>query len=227
MLYDGAPMTHQLPGSIAIDGPAASGKTTVGLAIAAEFGYSFLDTGLMYRGVTLAALRAGVPADNDAVKPLLRRMRMTVRVDAAGTRVFLGGEDVTGELRRSDVEKNVSKYSALASVRASMVRRQRTIAKREATVLAGRDIGTVVLPNAPLKLYLDASEEARAKRRGTQATQDENDAKKDIASRDKVDAARAVSPMRPADDAIAVDTTNMTLEQVISFALEKVRCARN
>lgn len=225
MLYDGPPMSDKLPRTIAIDGPAASGKTTVGLAIAARYGYSFLDTGLMYRGVTLAALRAGVPATEEAVRPLLRRLRMTVEVSPAGTRVSLRGEDVTDALRGPDVEKNVSKYSALPNVRASMVRRQRAIANRGAAILAGRDIGTVVLPKAPLKLYLDASEDARAKRRGTQSTQDAKDAQQDIANRDRVDAARTVSPMKPATDAIVVDTTEMTLDQVIALALEKVACA--
>jgi cytidylate kinase len=130
-------------------------------------------------------------------------------------------------LRGPDVEKNVSSYSALPNVRASMVRRQRAIANRGAAILAGRDIGTVVLPKAPLKLYLDASEDARAKRRGTQTTQDAKDARQDISNRDRVDAARTVSPMKPATDAIVVDTTEMTLDEVIALALEKVACAKS
>jgi len=214
-----------LPDTIAIDGPAASGKTTVGSAIARKFGYLFLDTGLMYRAVTLAAIRAHAEPTSAAAKQLLRTLRLSVRATANGTHVFLGQEDVTYLLREPEVERHVSDYSAVPEVREEMVRQQREIAAEGRAVLAGRDIGTVVLPDAPLKLYLDASESARATRRGEQATQKAEEARRDIANRDAIDSTRAVSPLRPASDAFVIDTTNMTLDEVVQLALEKVACA--
>lgn len=218
-------MPRPLPATIAIDGPAASGKTTVGQAIARAFGYAFLDTGLMYRAVTLAALRAGAEATAEAMRRFLPALDMRVEVSGEDTEVYIDGERVTARLRDPDVEANVSRYSAIPEVREAMVRRQREIARRGRSILAGRDIGTVVLPTAPLKLYLDASEDARARRRGEQATQPAEDARKDIASRDTIDSTRKLNPLRPAEDAIVIDTTEMSLEQVISLALEKVQCA--
>jgi len=218
-------MVCALPDCIAIDGPAASGKTTVGSAIARKHGYRFLDTGLMYRAVTLAALRAGVEPDSRDLARLIADLDLRVEATPEGTRVFLGEEDVTPRLRDPEVEANVSKYSAIPEVREAMVEHQRRIAAAGRVVVAGRDIGTVVLPGAPLKLYLDASEAARARRRGEQMTQAAAEARKAIVSRDVVDSSRAVSPLRPADDAVVIDTTEMTLEEVIQLALEKVACA--
>lgn len=218
-------MPRRLPDTIAIDGPAASGKTTVGMAIAEKYGYLFLDTGLMYRAVTLAALRSNIPATSEAARKLLMYLSLSVQVTRDGTRVLLGAEDVTVHLRDADVEARVSDYAAIPEVREAMVRQQRAIAAKGNAVLAGRDIGTVVLPNAPLKLYFHASEDARAERRGSQATQAAEAARRDIANRDKKDSGREVSPLKPAADAIVIDTTNMALEDVVKLALEKVSCA--
>jgi len=218
-------MPRKLPRCIAIDGPAASGKTTVGTAIARRFGYSFLDTGLMYRAVALAGLRMGIPPVAGEVGGLLARLELRVEPDETGSRVYLGSEDVTPRLRDADVEASVSAYSAIPEVREAMVREQRKIARRGRAVLAGRDIGTVVLPDAPVKLYLDASEAARANRRGEQASQPADSARRDISNRDRVDSGRAVSPLKPAEDAIVIDTTDLSLEAVIAIALEKVACA--
>jgi len=218
------------PDTIAIDGPAASGKSTLGRVLAERLGYRFLDTGLMYRAVTLAALRAGIPA-SDAPASALLAETLAMHIEAATeTRIFIDGEDVTPLLRGPEVEANVSAYSAIAGVRTAMVRRQREFATQGHAVLAGRDIGTVVLTDAPLKFYLEASEDARAHRRAAQSgewghAQPSSTARQDIAGRDIVDSSRAVSPLRPADDAILIDTTAMTIEEVIEFALEKVRCA--
>jgi cytidylate kinase len=218
-------MPRRLPDTIAIDGPAASGKTTVGMAIAEKYGYLFLDTGLMYRAVTLAALRSNIPATSEAARKLLMYLSLSVQVTRDGTRVLLGAEDVTVHLRDADVEARVSDYAAIPEVREAMVRQQRAIAAKGNAVLAGRDIGTVVLPNAPLKLYFHASEDARAERRGSQAIQAAEAARRDIANRDKKDSGREVSPLKPAADAIVIDTTNMALEDVVKLALEKVSCA--
>jgi len=213
---------------IAIDGPAASGKTSVGEALAAELGYLFLDTGLMYRAFTLAALRAGIEASNGAAcTQLAQELALEVRVDSH-TRIVLDGVDVTPRLREPAVESTVSAYSAIAGVRAEMVRRQRELASAGRAILAGRDIGTVVLPEAPLKLFLTASEETRAERREHQAAEwgsGSTTARADIAGRDRVDSSRSVSPMQPAPDAIVIDTTEMQLDDVIAEAIRQVRCA--
>ena len=218
-------MPHALPDCIAIDGPAASGKSTVGSAIARKFGYLFLDTGLMYRAVTLAALRGQIAATSSRIPKLLATLNLRVEATSEGTSVYLGPEDVTARLKDPEVEANVSAYAAVPAIREAMVAEQRRIASEGRAVLAGRDIGTVVLPHAPLKLYLDASEDARARRRGVQATQHTRDARKDIANRDVTDSTRSVSPLRPAEDAIVIDTTQMSLEEVLQLALEKVSCA--
>lgn len=222
-------MKRPLPTPIAIDGPAASGKSTLGMELAERFGYAFLDTGLMYRAVTLAAVRAGLPVDDDAAREFVRHLDLRVEAGAT-TRIFLGDEDVTDRLRDPEVEANVSLYSALPSVRQAMVRKQRAIARRGLAVLAGRDIGTVVLPAAPLKFYLEASEEARAERRSKQSgewgqARGDADARKDIHQRDVIDSTRKVAPLRPAPDAVVIDTTSLSLEQVLELALEKVQCA--
>lgn len=214
-----------LPAPVAIDGPAASGKTTVGEALAAEFGYLFLDTGLMYRAFTLAALRAGVPA-SDADRCAQLADSLDLRAEAGtSTRILIGDEDVTGELRSPPVEANVSAYSAIPAVRAAMVVRQRAIAASAPAILAGRDIGTVVLPSSPLKLFLTASEDARTERRAHQAAQNPDTARRDIAGRDRQDSTRATAPLEAAPDAIVLDTTALTLAEVIAFAREHVRCA--
>ncbi len=217
-----------IPWPIAIDGPAASGKSSLGMALARRFGYLFLDTGLMYRAVTLAALEAGVPPEDAAAGEFARSL--DIRAEAgAETRIFVGGRDVTGRLREPEVEHHVSAYSALPSVRAAMVAAQRAIAAQGPSILAGRDIGTVVLPDAPVKLFLEASPEARAARRSRQAhewgmAQEAAEARRDIEQRDRLDSSRAASPLRPAADAVVIDTTDLTLEEVIRFALELLGC---
>ncbi len=226
-------MVRDLPTTIAIDGPAASGKTTLGLALARALGYRFLDTGLMYRAVTYAALRERTPAsDADACTAFARALHMDLVTDAEtfDTRIEIDGADVTGELRAPEVEGNVSAYSAVAGVREVMVRRQREFAHNGHVILAGRDIGTVVLPAAPLKFYLDASDEARAARRAAQAgewgvRQDSSGARKDIVQRDRVDSSRKVSPLAAAPDAVVIDTTELTLDEMIAKAMEHVRCS--
>lgn len=219
----------QLPSPIAIDGPAASGKSTLGHALAETYGYAFLDTGLMYRAFTLAALRAGI-ASNDEAGCAALAQTLDMRVEAADrTRIFLGLEDVTEWLRSPEVEANVSAYSTILAVREALVRRQREIAHSGPAVLAGRDIGTVVLPDAPLKFYLDASQEARSRRRAVQAghwgqAQRAEEAERDIVGRDVIDSSREASPLRAAPDAVVIDTTNMTVDEVVALVLEKVRC---
>lgn len=216
-----------LPSPIAIDGPAASGKSSVGRALAADPGYRFLDTGLMYRAFTLAALRAGVSADDhDGCAELARTLDL--RVDMNGdARILLDGEDVLPLLTGPDVEAAVSHYSKIPAVRESLVAHQRRIAADGPVVLAGRDIGTVVLPDAPLKFYLDAGEDARRRRRGLEVKSQDPTRANNVAERDQIDSTRTVSPLMAAEDAIRIDTTSLDLETVIALVRENIQCVND
>jgi CMP/dCMP kinase len=199
---------------IAIDGPAGSGKSTIARMLADRLGLEYLDTGAMYRGVAFAALRAGIdPADIDDVAALAQRIDL--RVDADGTRV--DGIDASIEIRGPEVTRAVSIVAANAAVRTEMVSRQREWARhRDGGVLEGRDIGTVVFPDAELKVYLTASPETRAARRSKEVIDlDYETVAADLARRDALDQGRESDPLRTADDAVVVDTTDRTVEQVL------------
>jgi cytidylate kinase len=199
---------------IAIDGPAGSGKSTVARQLAERLGLEYLDTGAMYRGVAFAALRAGVdPADVDDVAAIARRIEL--RVDAEGTRV--DGTDASIEIRGPEVTRAVSIVAANPAVRTEMVSRQREWARsRDGGVLEGRDIGTVVFPDADLKVYLTASPETRAARRSQEVSDlDYETVAADLARRDALDQGRESDPLRTADDAVVVDTTDRTVEDVL------------
>jgi cytidylate kinase len=191
---------------IAIDGPAGSGKSTVARAVAARLGWSFLDTGAMYRAVTWETLERGVDVhDAAAVAALAANVRLT-----ALPRVTVNGRDVEDEIRSDDVNVAVSVVAANPDVRASMVERQREFAAAQplGTVVEGRDITTVVFPDAPVKVFLTASLEERARRRGG----DEGEAS--VARRDEADSTRVASPLRQAEDALVLDTTGRNVEDV-------------
>ena len=212
-------MKAPTPRAIAIDGPVASGKTVVGKAVAGRLGYRFLDTGTMYRAVTWTAIRRGVDfADFKALASLADSVAMRLE---AGDRLTVDGEDVTDHLRDHDVERAVSSVvSAVPGVRTALVSQQRAVADRGPIVMVGRDIGTTVLPDAPVKIFLQASAEVRARRRYDQIHEEGGSIRydrvvSDLAHRDKIDSERAVSPLRPAPDAIVIDTDDMTVEQVI------------
>ena len=205
---------------IAIDGPAGSGKSTVARRVAAALGLAYLDTGAMYRSVAFAALRAGIdPADADAVVTLAGRVQIDV-----GDRVTVDGVDATDAIRGAEVTTAVSTVAANPAVRAHMVQRQRAWATEHGGGVAeGRDIGTVVFPDAELKVYLTASEEERARRRAEELGQPAYDqVAADIARRDKVDSTRAASPMMVADDALVLDTTGRTIDEIVEEVLSKL-----
>jgi cytidylate kinase len=224
-----------IPRTIAIDGPAASGKSTIGALLAQELGYVYFDTGVMYRAVTWAALQRGIPIeDEDAVTRLSEALHIQVTRptvhDGRQYTVYADGEDVTWDLRRPEVNQHVSPVSAYPGVRESLVAQQRRIAAQGAIVMVGRDVGTVVLPGAELKVYLDAVVDERARRRFLEVVQrqapeaapadDEQDReyasiRDALARRDRIDSSREVSPLRPAEDAVIVDTSEMTVEQVL------------
>ena len=219
--------SQPVPSPIAIDGPAASGKTTVGRALAREFGFGFLDTGAMYRAFTVAAIEAGIPAsDTPACEALASQLVMTTEV-SLDTRILLDGTDVTARLRDDDVESSVSEYSAITGVRTAMVARQRELAAAGQVILAGRDIGTVVLPDAPVKIFLTASPEERAKRRGAQSEASGgpgsvDKAHQDISGRDETDSKREVSPLKPAADALVLDSTALSEAEVLQKARDLI-----
>ncbi len=214
---------------IAIDGPAASGKTTVAQRLAQHMGYLFFDTGVMYRAVTLAALSHGVaPEDEPGVVRLAEAIAVDVRppsvADGRLYDVVANGGDVTWAIRAEEVDRHVSRVSAYAGVRTAMTRLQREIGLRGEVVMVGRDIGTVVLPEADLKLYLVASVDERARRRhqeltGRGQTVDVETIRQAMAARDEYDSSRALAPLKPAPDAVLLDTTELTLEQVLARAL--------
>jgi cytidylate kinase len=218
---------------IAIDGPAAAGKSTLARRIAETLGYLYLDTGVMYRAVTLAALQKGIDIDDEAA---VSKIAIEIDIDVRQARVsdgrqydvLLDGEDVTWNIRSAAVDTNVSQVSTYAGVRQAMTQVQRQIGLRGDVVMVGRDIGTVVLPEADLKLYLDASVEARAKRRFDECVARGELVKLDeiltwMRERDRIDSTRTIAPLRPAEDAIILDSTTLDADEVFEKALSLAR----
>lgn len=214
---------------IAIDGPASSGKSTVAKILAKELGYTYLDTGAMYRVATYLTLQAGLGQDDvPAILALIDRYPIAFGVAADGSQtVFAGHEDVTLAIRQNDVTANVSWVSALAEVREKLVAEQQRIAQTGGIIMDGRDIGTVVLPDAELKIFLVASVDERAERRYKENLEkgiptDLDKLKQEIAERDHKDSTRQVSPLKPADDAVHFDTTGVSIAGVVDFIRSKV-----
>ncbi|AEJ25149.1 (d)CMP kinase [Streptococcus equi subsp. zooepidemicus] len=213
---------------IAIDGPASSGKSTVAKIIAKNLGYTYLDTGAMYRSATYIALKNGYhKEDVNLILQELAERPISFKKAADGSQlVFLGDQDVTMAIRQNDVTNNVSWVSALPEIREELVKQQRRIARTGAIIMDGRDIGTVVLPDAELKIFLIASVEERAQRRYQENIEkgiaaDFDTLKAEIAARDYKDSHRQVSPLKAADDAIIFDTTGITISAVVQFIQEK------
>ncbi len=222
------------PSTIAIDGPAASGKSTIGGLLAQRLGYLYLDTGVMYRAVTWVALERGVDiADERAITALAE----TIKIDVTGPTVedgrqytvYADGQDITWEIRRPEVDANVSPVSAYPGVRVALTKQQRRIGRRGRIVMIGRDIGTVVVPRADLKIYLDASVEERARRRYREIRDrgelaDYEEVLRAMRRRDKIDSERKAAPLKPAPDAVIVDTEELSVAQVLARVMELVEC---
>lgn len=206
---------------VAIDGPASSGKSTISKLIAKENHFVYLDTGAMYRVVTLAVLKNQISLDDHrAIEKLVQTIEIGFSMQDGKQSVFMNGEDVTDEIRSVEVTRNVSAVSALKEVRTRLVHLQREIAENHSIIMDGRDIGTVVLPQAEIKIFLVASVEERAKRRfienqekGIEMSYEE--LVEDIRRRDHIDSTRKESPLKKAEDAIEIDTTTMTIDDVV------------
>jgi len=215
---------------IAVDGPAASGKSTLAQNLASALGYLYFDTGVMYRAVTMAALKSNTPVEDEAaVSAIAYELDLDVQPpsidDGRQYDVLMNGEDVTWEIRSPAVDENVSQVSMYQGVREAMTRRQREIGLRGAVVMVGRDIGTVVLPDAELKIYLDASVEARANRRYEECLQrgysvEQNVILEGMRERDRLDSTRSLAPLRPADDAVVLDSTKLSIQDVFERVLD-------
>ena len=216
--------------SIAIDGPAGAGKSSIAKALSKRLGYIYIDTGAMYRAVALFFLENNVADGTDSrIESLLDKLEISIKYEDGAQKVILNGEDVTGKLRLEEIGKLASKFSAIGSVREKLVALQRKLAQKENVVMDGRDIGTVVLPNSDLKIYLSASSKVRAKRRYLELLEkgqtdlDINDIEDEIIKRDKADMNREISPLKQADDAYYLDSSDMTLEEVVSKILSMVK----
>jgi cytidylate kinase len=221
-----------LPSTIAIDGPAASGKSTLGKKLADELGYLFFDTGVMYRAVTWAALEAGVPIEQaSAIGHLAETTEIDIRPasadDGRSNDVLVNGRDITWAVRSPEVEAHVSQVAACVPVRVALTAQQRRIGLRGRVVMVGRDIGTVVMPDAPLKIYLDASAEARAQRRYRELVDRGRPADyaailANVHERDHMDSTRENAPLRMAGDAVRIDSENLDVEAVFAVVKELV-----
>lgn len=223
---------HERRPIVAIDGPAGSGKSTTARMVAKRLGFTYVDTGAFYRALTLKVLEAKVsPENHEAVLRHAEEMCLSIKPDPAGDQFFLDGHEVTAKIRAPQVTNAIAPISGNPKVRAIMVRRQREIGQRGGVVMEGRDIGTVVFPDADLKIFMSASLDERTRRRLRELEaqgihKDFDTLRREIEVRDEKDAKRDVAPLRPAEDAVLIDTTNVTIEQQVDFivqALEKKR----
>ena len=215
--------------SVAIDGPSGAGKSTVARAAAAKLGYVYVDTGAMYRSIGLAVCRRGIDGEDTAgIVSVLPEIDIRLTYRDGAQRVLLGGEDVSEAIRTPEISYYASKVSAVPEVRRFLLETQRDMAKNGNILMDGRDIGTVILPDAPVKIFLTASAESRAARRckellekGQQVTMES--VLHDINERDRQDMNRAVAPLRQAEDAVLLDTSDLTLEESIAAVLRIIR----
>ena len=213
--------------SIAIDGPAGAGKSTIAKILSEKLGYIYIDTGAMYRAVALYFIENGVSTGEEPyINELLKKIDISIKYKNGVQILYLNSEDVSTRLREENIGKLASKFSALKDVREKLVALQRELAKKENVIMDGRDIGTVVLPNANLKIFLSASSSVRAKRRYLELLQkgstdiDLEEIEREIINRDNADMNRAISPLKQAEDAKVLDTSDMKLNEVVEKILE-------
>lgn len=226
-------MSNEKKTSIAIDGPAGSGKSTTAKLVAKELGLQYVDTGAMYRAVALKILKTNTdPNDIDKISKLVKDIDISFKTDNNELKIFLDGEDVTEAIRNPEVTNLSSPISAIPSVREAMVNLQKNLGKNGGVVMEGRDIGTVVMPDADIKIFLIASLHERTKRRHLELQKkgiekDFYELEKEILARDVRDSSREISPLTKAPDAIEIDTTNLTIEEqvekIVSIAKERMK----
>lgn len=213
---------------IAIDGPAGSGKSTAAKNLAKKLGFTYLDTGAMYRAITFLALRSGVADIREKIIEIARNVVLTLKTDNGITRVFANGEELTDFIRTPEVNSKVSEVSVIPEVRAEMVKIQKRIGDEGNVVAEGRDVTTVVYPNADIKIFLTASIDERARRRfkeyqASNASITLEEVKENLEKRDRIDSGREISPLRKADDAIVFDNTGLTPEEDLEFLYNKIQ----
>ena len=212
--------------NVAIDGPAGAGKSTIAKAVAAKKGYVYVDTGAMYRAMALYFLRAGIASDDEkSISEKVDEIVVSIKYEDGAQHVILNGEDVTDLIRTEEVGNMASATSVYSAVRTKLVALQQELAKTTDVIMDGRDIGTVVLPNADVKVFLTASVECRAKRRFDElkakgANPDFDQIAKDIEERDYRDSHREISPLKQADDAVLVDSSDMTIDEVVAAIID-------
>ncbi|MDF1610832.1 (d)CMP kinase [Stygiobacter electus] len=212
---------------IAIDGPAGSGKSTAAKNLAKKLGFTYLDTGAMYRAITFLALRSGVSDNRDKIIEIARNSNLTLKTDNGLTRVFSNDEELTDFIRTPEVNSKVSEVSVIPEVRTEMVKIQKRIGEKGNVVAEGRDVTTVVYPNADIKIFLTATIDERAKRRFKEfQAQNQSitleEVKANLEKRDKIDSSREVSPLRQAPDAFVFDNTGLTPEEDLEFLYNKI-----
>lgn len=216
--------------SVAIDGPAGAGKSSISKVVAKKLGYLYIDTGAMYRGITCALLNAGISIDDvDAVEAALSKIQLELRVEETGLSVWVNGTDVSQDIRTQYVTSHVSQVAAQKAVRTKLVEMQRHMASAGGVILDGRDIGSVVLPNAELKVYLTASVETRGHRRWLELKDSENisleEVCRTVAERDAMDMNRKESPLVCVDDAVVVETDHLSIEETVQTLVDLIRKA--
>ena len=208
--------------NIAIDGPAGAGKSTIAKLVAKELGFVYVDTGAMYRGLAIHFLENGIEAEEkEKIAEACKDADVTIRYEDGQQQVYLNGKNITAKLREEAVGNMASKSSAIPEVRAKLLELQRELARKEDVIMDGRDIGTCVLPDADVKVFLTASVETRAKRRYDELVEkgvacDLEEIARDIAERDERDSTREIAPLKQAEDAVLVDSSHMTIEEVVA-----------
>ncbi len=218
--------------TIAIDGPAGSGKSTAAKKIAEKLGFTYVDTGAMYRAITLMALRNGIVDNTEEVIKLARGIHLNLKFENGVTRVFVNDEEVTEEIRSFEVNSKVSEISVIPEVRTELVKLQRKLGERGNIVAEGRDTTTVVFPNADIKIFLTASVDERAKRRFREFHEKDNtitleEVKQNIEKRDRIDSSRDVSPLQKAEGSLEIDNSNTEVDVEIEYLLKKIEEIRN
>lgn len=214
--------------NIAIDGPAGAGKSSVSKAVAEKLGFVYVDTGAMYRACAVFAIENGIEIKDEAVTPLLDKINIDIEYNENGQQIFLNGSDVTERIRMADATAGSSAIAVIPSVRIKLVELQRSIAKNKSVIMDGRDIGTYVLPNADLKIYLTASAVERARRRFNELSEkgtecDFDKLLEDIVKRDENDSNREFAPLRRAEDAVLIDSSDMNFEEVCARIYDMIK----